>query len=430
MKNIKAYLNILKLRLNIAQKREAIGNYPIAAYIEPTLFCNLRCPACPTGLQLNLRPAVTIDEELFRSIIDEIGDYLFYLSMYNWGEPLLHKRTPEMVEYAKRKEIDVSFSTNLSLKLTDDYIERLVRSGLDALIVSLDGVTQETYQKYRRRGNFALVRENMMRVKKMKTELGLETPRIIWQFLVFRHNEHEIEKAKLEYKDCGADDIYITGAQMPFAPYNEGFEPSTIPQYNIYHPDHRYQQAGNRQIKNGQACSWLYGYYLMNPNGQVSPCCVVAAEKDDFGKYSTRGDFFKVWNSPRFRQARALFTRGSRQSAGKGQLPEQGQTTVQLEGMGTEVTQSLSDDELICHQCPIPFRQNEMDDYILKITNNVVHSLWRERSIRKKTGYLLAYLLMGIPNWRGLARRSINKLNTGLKTSFGRQPGNKIAQEG
>ncbi len=80
-----------------------ITNYPIEAYVEPTLFCNLRCPACPTGLRLGERPVTTIDENLFKAAIDELGDYIFLLWMYNWGEPLLHKQTPELIKYAKKQ---------------------------------------------------------------------------------------------------------------------------------------------------------------------------------------------------------------------------------------------------------------------------------------------------------------------------------------
>src|SRR5882672_1862082 len=176
MKKTGAYWNILKLRVNMTLKRQYLHNYPVQAYIEPTLFCNLRCPACPTGLQLGLRPSATIKWDLFKSAIDELGDYVFSLYMYNWGEPLLHRQTPEMIQYAKTKDMNIVMSTNLSLKLSDEYIERLVQSGLDRLVVSLDGTTAETYSKYRLRGDFQLVCENMLRIQAVKKKLGLQKP--------------------------------------------------------------------------------------------------------------------------------------------------------------------------------------------------------------------------------------------------------------
>src|SRR6202158_2314821 len=261
MKKAKAYLNVFKMRLNIRLKRHVVHNYPVAAYIEPTSFCNLRCPACPTGLRLGLRPSVAIKEDLFKSAIDELGDYIFHLNMYNWGEPLLHKQTPKLIRYAKEKDIKILMSTNLSIKLTDDYIENLVKSGLDSLIVSLDGASEETYKRYRISGDFNLVRNNILRIQEVKKRLGVQTPKVIWQFLVFKHNEHEIEQARALYKDWGADAITVGGAEMPLDAYNDGLEPSTIPEFNAYHPSHFLQKEAERQMTTDRACTWLYGVF-------------------------------------------------------------------------------------------------------------------------------------------------------------------------
>ena len=132
-----------------------------------------------------------------------------------------------MIRYAKDKDIKVTLSTNLSVRLADDYLERLVCSGLDVLIVSLDGTTWETYAKYRRNGTFDLVRENIRRIQRVKERLGTTTPKVIWQFLVFRHNEHQIDQVKAEHKDWGADEISIGPATMPLEQYSDdGFEAS------------------------------------------------------------------------------------------------------------------------------------------------------------------------------------------------------------
>jgi MoaA/NifB/PqqE/SkfB family radical SAM enzyme len=85
MKSMRAYFNAFRLKVNMELKREAVSNYPIEAYIEPTSFCNLRCPACPTGLRLGERPVTAIDDNLFKAAIDELGDYVFRLWMHNWA---------------------------------------------------------------------------------------------------------------------------------------------------------------------------------------------------------------------------------------------------------------------------------------------------------------------------------------------------------
>jgi MoaA/NifB/PqqE/SkfB family radical SAM enzyme len=402
VKKPKAFLNILKLRVNMSLKREAVSSYPVAAFIEPNLFCNLQCPACPTGLRLGLRPTVAIDEELFKATIDEIGDYVFQLYMYNWGEPLLHKRTPEMIAYAKNKDISILLSTNLSIKLTDDYVDRLVLSGLDRMLVSIDGVTEETYSKYRRTGNLALVRENVLRLQRAKQRLGSATPKIVWQFLVFRHNEHEVEQARAMYKDWGADELSVCGAEMPMEPYNEGFEPSTIPAYNIYHADHPAMKEIERQMTSDRGCSWLYGVFVLNPNGKVSPCCAVPSEKLDFGEYR-KGDFFSVWNNDTFRRARRMFAPAARKP--RSLTAEQTKSiSKRIDGMALRVVDNLSEKELICHKCPIPFLQNYTDPIIADVAAAQREGAVHAPSLTSRARHLMNYMLMGGPTLYGMGR--------------------------
>ena len=395
MKPMKAYTNILQLRMNMALRRAVVRNYPVAAFIEPTSFCNLRCPACPTGLRLSLRPAKKIEWDFYKSVIDEIGDYLLRLYMYNWGEPLLHQQTPEFIQYAKSKNIEVILSSNLSQKLTDNYIERLVKSGLDQLIVGLDGATEETYKKYRRGGNYSLVKQNLSRIQSVKSKLGLSTPTIICQFLVFKHNEHEIDTVKADYKNWGADGLTIGGAEMPFAPYNEGFEPSTISKYNIYSPENQRMLETKRQLENGRPCSWLYGTLVLNPNGHVSPCCSIPDQKDDFGEYAPEQGFFEVWNSERFRRARKIFSQSKKRSTDNSLSDRQIiEISRRIDGMAVNLNSSQEMEELICHKCPIPHLQNQAIEVINTTVNELIEKIIGEKDMQA----LIAYILMGMPN--------------------------------
>ncbi len=411
MKKPKAYLNVLALKVNMRLKRQVVRNYPVVAFIEPNLFCNLHCPACPTGLNLKLRPTVSIDEGLFRAAIDEMGDYLFQLSMYNWGEPLLHKQTPEMIGYAKKKNIKVVMSTNLSLKLTDDYLERLILSGLDVLMVSLDGTTAETYSKYRRNGNFDLVRENIRRIQAIKRQLGKQTPKVVWQFLVFRHNEHQIAQAEAEYKEWGADEISVGPAIMPLEQYNDGFEPSTIPEYNMYHPENVVQLESKRQMGSGRTCSWLYGAFVLNPNGKVSPCCAVPSEQHDFGNFRAGDKFFDVWNNEKFRRARHLFVEWSRKSSSAQQTETAPTASHLIDGMSVMGARELSSNELICQKCPIPYLQNYTDPIIAEAAEEAVRSIMAGDGIRG----LFNYFLMGAPAISDWLRRAKNSFSYRLR---------------
>jgi MoaA/NifB/PqqE/SkfB family radical SAM enzyme len=284
-----------------------------------------------------------------------------------------------MIRLARAKGISVRLSSNLSMALSDEYIEALVQSGLDTLVVSLDGASAETYQHYRRRGSFERVCENMRRIQAAKKRLKQSTPVIVCQFLVFRHNEHEIAAIRSAYREWGADQLVIEGAQMPAVGNRAGsaFEPSIYPEYNIYHADHPYQREARRQMRSGQVCSWLYGGLVLNPNGKVSPCCASPAETDDFGDYEIGRGLWGVWNNARFRAARRLFAASGRPV-----------TAEIINGMGVQAHSLLKPGELICQQCPIPFRQDEADRTIARVARGLLRHIWRPRSA-------LAFLLMG-----------------------------------
>jgi len=363
-----------------------------------------------------------MDVDLFKSAIDEVGDYLFELMMYNWGEPLLHRQTPEMIRYASDKKIDrIRLSTNLSLNLTDEYIERLVQSGLTELIVSLDGTSSETYSKYRVRGDFDLVCGNMRRIQETKRRLGLTTPEVVWQFLVFKHNEHEIGRAQAEYREWGADRLFLFGAEMPEKEYAEGFEPSTIPAYSQYHPDHPHQLEMKRYKESGKPCSWLYGVLVLNPNGKVSSCCSVIRQGDDFAEYSRSDGFFKAWNSKRFKQARRLFTNRQpsvsvnntdqrfTKNAGDEGIVSGSRKGINLPIFDT--SQSLvtpPEETVICQSCPIPYRMNEAVNTVDNMAAALLQSFHEESTIWRKVLSLSAYFLMGMPRGKTILLRYLS----------------------
>lgn len=310
MKPVKAYLNVLRLRVNMALKRPLINTYPVVAFIDPTTsYCPLRCPGCPTGLRLGLRKPHMLEWELYKCLIDEIGDYLFDIELYNWGEPLIHKQTPEFIRYAKSKDIKVVVHTNLSIDLSDEYIRNLVRSGLDELIASVDGATQATYEKYRRGGNLSLVRNNMQRIQAEKRALGFKAPEIIWKFLVFKHNEHEIATAKTTYKDWGADGFISTGGFIEYNMLEGGFAYSSIPEYAPPSKCQGQPRSKTDHKIRPPRCSFLYEALTLNADGSVSPCCAIIDENSDFARYSPSSGFFSAWNNDKFATARGLFSK-------------------------------------------------------------------------------------------------------------------------
>jgi MoaA/NifB/PqqE/SkfB family radical SAM enzyme len=335
-----------------------VDNYPVMAFVDPTLFCNLRCPACPTGLNTGQRPRATLNEALFTSFIDQVGEYLFKLYLYNLGEPLLHKQTPEFIKYAKDKEIFVMVSSNLSMELSDEYLQRLVQSGLDVLVVPLDGLTSETYQTYRRGGDFQRVRLNMLRIKELKKRLGSDTPSVCWQFLVFEHNEHEVDFVRQKYKEWGADEYVVGGAYMPGGSITEGLKPSSRGEFDIYDAGHYHRKKTVKAFMERKPCSWLYGVTVLNSNGRVSPCAYTVAEKDDFGHFIPGMNYSQVYNGERFIKARSLCAQPTAAWQNNETWEQIGH---RMDGRGETVARSLADGQLLCQKCPVPFLQDVVD---------------------------------------------------------------------
>jgi MoaA/NifB/PqqE/SkfB family radical SAM enzyme len=150
---------------------ESAPTFPDRVYVESTNVCNLDCIMCPTGLHIDTRPKGFMDWDLYTSIVDEIAPFAEAVVLHSWGEPLLHKRIYEMIEYAKERGLWVETSTNAT-RLTEEASRKLLTAGLDRIYLSMDGLTKETYERVRVKGNFEEVLGNIERFLELKHELG------------------------------------------------------------------------------------------------------------------------------------------------------------------------------------------------------------------------------------------------------------------
>lgn len=177
-----------------------LAHMPIRPRFKLTIdtgnVCNLECPLCPTGVGDPGRKGGLMSLETFKKAIDEVGRHVKRIDLYSWGEPLMNKHLIEMINYAGAKtKAQLLLSTNLLL-LNEKLADGLVRSPLDLLIMSCDGASQETYAQYRVGGNLQRVITNMHLMVRKKKEVGNQRLCLRWRFLVFRHNEHEVEEAR------------------------------------------------------------------------------------------------------------------------------------------------------------------------------------------------------------------------------------------
>lgn len=137
-------------------------------------------------------------------LFEKIHPHAEVIQLYNWGEPFLHKRLYHYIEAITAAGVEIQISSNLSVRLFDEgELERLVRSGLTSLHASIDGVSQEAYEAYRKNGKVEVALKNLENIQKTKERLGSETPHLIWAYYLNRHNQHEIGRARYWAKRYG-----------------------------------------------------------------------------------------------------------------------------------------------------------------------------------------------------------------------------------
>jgi len=196
-------------------KKPVQWGFPVSISFEPTTSCNLRCPECPSGLRAFTRPTGMLKKDFFTDTIDQLSKELLYLVFYFQGEPYLNPGFLDMVKYASSKKIYTATSTNAHY-LNDENAKRTIESGLDRLIISIDGTTQEVYQQYRVGGRLDKVIEGAKNIVRWKKELKSKTPFVVFQFLVVKPNEHQIEDVKRMAKEIGVDIISFWPTGNPF----------------------------------------------------------------------------------------------------------------------------------------------------------------------------------------------------------------------
>ncbi len=236
----------------------------------------------------------------FKRIIDTIGKTCINLELYNWGEPFLNRDIIRMINYAGQKyNIYTRISSNLNLS-NEGFYKELVLSGLNSLTISLDGASQDTYGKYRVNGSFDRVIDNIRLIVNLKKQFGRIEPKLVWQFLVFRHNEHEIEKAKIMAKELSVNEIVFV---RPHIPQEHKDWDSSIAGFSNFSGGDTCEKDNASDRGNRKRCNWPYSSIAINANLSVSPCCAVAKEDDDFGHFSD-GRFSVIWNTEKFKSAR------------------------------------------------------------------------------------------------------------------------------
>jgi radical SAM protein with 4Fe4S-binding SPASM domain len=197
-----------------------------------------------------------------------------------------------MVQYAAKRKIYTATSTNAHY-LNENAARKTIESGLDRLIISLDGTTQETYQQYRKGGKIEKVIEGTKNVIRLKKEMKSRTPHVIFQFLVVKPNEHQIEEVKALADELGVDEVRFKTAQI--YDYEDGSPLiPTIDKYSRYAP----KEDGTFGIKNKfiDHCWKMWHSCVITWDGTVVPCCFDKDAEYPMGNLQETS-FVNLWKS-------------------------------------------------------------------------------------------------------------------------------------
>ena len=235
----------------------------------------------------------------FYNVVDQCKSHLMYLMLYFQGEPLLNADLFRMISYAKKRRIYTATSTNGHF-LNDENAQNIVESGLDRLIISMDGTDQETYEKYRREGDWETVRKGVKEVVKWKTKLKSSGPFLILQFIVFKHNEHQLQEIKRLGRELEVNKVEIKSAQV----YNFKNDTEFIPQnlkYSRYVRGADGQWELKKPVRNH--CFRMWGGAVITWDGRLVPCCFDKDARHQMGRLDNHS-LREIWNMNEYRKFR------------------------------------------------------------------------------------------------------------------------------
>ncbi len=308
--------NLAAAKYHYLHRHSVLLSKPIQLTVDTTNACQLQCPACvhtanKAYAALFDWPKSTLPLSTYQDFLSQFGVFGFCATLYSYGEPLLNRQFPDFVRESKKYLLFTLVSTNLSMPKLD--AEAIVASGLDRMVLSIDGTTQSAYERYRRRGDLTLVLDNVRRLVTAKKKSRSATPYLVWQFLTFEHNVHQVEDAISMARELGIDEVMI---ETPFSPHEDDPEIRSVASphqgtYRLSRWNGRWCSSAKRkavaeraaqidaafgyswqerllgaaaeaddEIPNRGTCEWLYNNITMDGAARVMPCCM-APDKNE-----------------------------------------------------------------------------------------------------------------------------------------------------
>lgn len=300
---------ITSFNLSRIVRRPIVWGMPISYSIEPTNHCNLKCPECPSGLGALTRPLGLLNFNDFKNWIDQIKDTGFYVQLFFQGEPYINKHLPEMIKYAQQNKVYISISTNGHF-VNSKNVDLVLENAPDKLIYSVDGLDEESYQKYRVGGTFKQADEGLRLLINRRKELKQTKPYVEFQFIVMKQNEHQLDEVRKYCDIAGVDKLVFKTMQVSSYENAIKFLPTNT-KYRRY-----LVKDGNYSIKNKMKnhCFALWRTSVITWDGKVVPCCFDKDAEYILGILNGKS-FSDIWTSKQYQDFRQSVLNNRKQNS-------------------------------------------------------------------------------------------------------------------
>lgn len=276
---------------------------PSKIRLDAATVCQLKCPECLTTkgeIAKNLG-AKMLKLDNFKKLLD-LNPWIRSIELSNWGEIFLNPDLLEIIKYAFEKKIALTALNGVNLNtVREEILEGLVKYQFSDMTCSIDGACNQTYQIYRKHGNFDQVMTNIRKINQFKTQYRSLFPRLRWQFIVFEHNEHEIHAARKMARELGMEFYLKLPWHEPAALKNK--ELIKILSGRNVTTRKEYQEKYGKLYLVESMCSQLWLQPQVNSDGKVLGCCV-----NYWGDYGNafKQDFLEILNSEKMNYARGM----------------------------------------------------------------------------------------------------------------------------
>ncbi len=296
--------NLLKLGLSSLLRKDRVLGLPAVIQIEPTNICNLRCPLCPATEEAEGRTHGFMSHAMFQKILEEVGNTLIAAYLYSWGEPFLNKDIFCMIEECTARNIRTLIPTNGQCLQTREEALAVVDSGLSAIIIAIDGSTQEIYEAYRKGGDVEKVKRCASLIEEAKAERGSQFPYTCLRTVVTRNNQDDLPNLEQLARDLGVN-MFATktvGCRTrdesfrDFEPLQEGLR--------------RFEyEGGERSGRSPIECIFPFRQPTIKWDGTVVGCEFDVDLESPWGRVGEQR-FADIWNDRRARDLRRRIHRG------------------------------------------------------------------------------------------------------------------------